>query len=325
MAARKPAKLSKKMATSGRPADRLPTAVRTEPLLIQASASPARSAASPVATSANQNLLLRYGLPVALAVLVLIAFSFGFGNDFVDWDDMEYVVENRFLTNPATRSLAALWRTPIALNYHPLTMTTLYWNAVAFGPKAGSFIITNVVIHSINTLLVFALAGKLARQNQATAFLTALIWGLHPMHVESVIWVSERKDVLYTLFFLLACLSYLRYRRTEKAGWLLLTGGLFVLSCLSKAMAVVLPVVLLLLDYLEGRNLKSRTIWLEKLPFFAIALFFGWLALQVQRGDDVGGLLTTGLSQPKNAIGQEPFAWRWLVYGSYGLDRKSVV
>ena len=319
MAARKPAKSSKKTAPSAQPSERQPITARTGQATVSALA--AATIPRPAASSATlliQNPVLRYGLPVALAVLVGVAFSFGFGNDFVDWDDMEYVVENRFLTNPATRSLAALWRTPIALNYHPLTMTTLYWNAVIFGPKAGSFIITNVVLHIINTLLVFALAGRLSKQNQTVAFLTAVVWGLHPMHVESVIWVSERKDVLYTLFFLLACLTYLRYRRTEKAGWLLLTGGLFVLSCLSKAMAVVLPVVLLLIDYLEGRDGRNRAVWLEKLPFFAVALFFGWMALQVQRGGDAGGLLSV-LGQKKNAIGQEPFAWRWLVYGSYGF------
>ena len=320
MAARKSAKSSKKMAPSAQPSERQPTTTRTGQATVSASTAvtTSRPAASLIVSSPNQNPVLRYGLPVTLAVLVGVAFSFGFGNDFVDWDDMEYVVENQFLTNPATRSLIALWRTPIALNYHPLTMTTLYWNAVTFGPTAGSFIITNVVLHIINTLLVFALAGQLSKQNQTVAFLTALVWGLHPMHVESVIWVSERKDVLYTLFFLLACLSYLRYRRTEKAGWLLLTGGLFVLSCLSKAMAVVLPVVLLLIDYLEGIDLKNRAVWLEKLPFFAVALLFGWMALQVQRGGDVGGLLSA-LGQKKNAIGQEPFAWRWLVYGSYGF------
>ncbi len=320
MAARKPAKSLKKTAQLAQSTDRQPTANRTGQLTVQPllGTPVTHSKATLTASLATQNPLLRYGLPVALAILVLIAFSFGFGNDFVDWDDMEYVVENRFLTNPATRSLAALWRTPIALNYHPLTMTTLYWNAVMFGPGAGSFIITNVMLHIINTLLVFALAGRLSKQNQLAAFLTALVWGLHPMHVESVIWVSERKDVLYTLFFLLACLSYVRYRRTEKVAWMLLTGGLSVLSCLSKAMAVVLPVVLLLLDYLEGRDLKNRAVWLEKLPFFAIALFFGWMALQVQRGGDAGGLLTV-LGQKKDAVGQEPFAWRWLVYGSYGF------
>lgn len=319
MAARKSAKSPKKMALSAQLTGRQLTTTRTGQSALPASMEPIapRSAASSTSLR-DQNPLQGYGLSLALLVLVVIAFSFGFGNDFVDWDDMEYVVENRFLTNPATRSLAALWRTPIALNYHPLTMTTLYWNVVAFGPGAASFIITNVVLHGINTILVFALATRLSKQNQLVAFLTALVWGLHPMHVESVIWVSERKDVLYTLFFLLACLSYLRYRRTEKAAWLVLTGGLFVLSCLSKAMAVVLPVVLLLIDYLDGRDLKNRGAWLEKLPFFAIALFFGWMALQVQRGGDAGGLLTV-LGQKKDAVGQEPFAWRWLVYGSYGF------
>ncbi|GAA4470607.1 tetratricopeptide repeat protein [Nibrella saemangeumensis] len=260
----------------------------------------------------------RYGLMATAALLVFIAYSFGFGNEFVDWDDMEYVVENLYVRQPSIAGLKALWQMPVALNYHPLTMMTLAANAALFGPKATSFIVTNTLLHVLNTGLVFALAYQLSRRNQWIGFFTALLWGLHPMHVESVVWVSERKDVLYTCFFLLACLSYLRYQTTGHKSWFLITFGLFVLACLSKAMAVVLPLVLLLLDYIQGRRPLSRASLTGKAPFFAAALFFGWLAVNVQGGGNFYGLLTMA-GQQKEALGQEPFALRWLVYGSYGF------
>lgn len=259
-----------------------------------------------------------YVLAIAVVLLVLIAFSFGFGNEFVDWDDMEYVLENPYVLNPTAATLKALWQMPVALNYHPLTMTSLAINAALSGSKPLGFIVTNVLLHILNTLLVFALAYRLSQRNHWVGFFTALLWGLHPMHVESVIWVSERKDVLYTFFFLLACLTYLRYRATEVRSWLMLTFGLFVLACLSKAMAVVLPLVLLLIDYKQIRPVFSRHTLAEKIPFFLAALFFGWLAVRVQAGDDFYGLLTLS-GQKKVALGQEPFAFRWFVYGSYGF------
>lgn len=266
----------------------------------------------------------RYWLMAGATVAVLIAFAFGFGNGFVDWDDMEYVVENPLFLYPDSYSVADLWKTIIALNYHPLTMMSLALNYKLFGPGATSFIVTNVFIHLINTVLVFLLAEKLLaiRNIQAplTPFFTALIWGLHPMHVESVIWVSERKDVLYTLLFLLSCLTYLRFGQTRNRSLLWFTLGLFVLACLAKAMAVVLPLVLLLLDYWVDRrdqNPLSVKALLEKAPFFLIALLFGWMAVKVQSGGDFYGWLQ--VLEKKNAVSALPFSWRWFVYGSYGF------
>ncbi|GAA4398100.1 tetratricopeptide repeat protein [Nibrella viscosa] len=259
-----------------------------------------------------------YGLIGLAALGVLFAFSFGFGNSFVDWDDMEYVAENASVLHPTAASLKALWQMPVALNYHPVTMMSLAANAALSGARPTPFIVTNVLLHVLNTLLVFALAYRLSRKNPWVGFFTALLWGLHPMHVESVIWVSERKDVLYTFFFLLACLSYLRYQSTHKTAWLVTTFGLFVLACLSKAMAVVLPVVLVLIDYVQGRPPLSRKHLMEKVPFLLVALCVGWMAVTIQGGGDFYGLLTVA-GRPKEALGHEPFAFRWLVYGSFGF------
>lgn len=258
-----------------------------------------------------------YSLPGLAILLTLGLFATSFGHAFVDWDDMEYVVKNPLLLYPDVYGYADCWKVIMALNYHPITMISLMVNAKGWGMGPGSFIVTNVLIHSLNTALVYRLAHQLSDRNHWVAFFTALLWGIHPMHVESVVWVSERKDVLYTAFFLGACLTYLRYKASGKASWFWLTFGLFVLSCLSKGMAVVLPVVLLLLDFWVDNRLPNRRAVVQKLPFFAVSLLFGWIAVKVQSGDTFYGLLT--ILEQKEAIGQDSFSWRWLVYGSFGF------
>jgi len=283
--------------------------------------------ARPPRPASAPQLRLGLWLPI-LAGLVFVAFSFGFRNDFVDWDDPEYVVDNPLIRHPTWETLKTLLRTPVALNYHPLTLLSLAANAALFDPGPTSFIVTNTLIHVLNTLLIFGLTDQLSRKYRWVSLFVALLWGLHPVHVESVIWVSERKDVLYTFFFLLACLNYLRYRQSvdsgaRQRGWLGVTFGLFVLACLAKAMAVVLPVVLLLIDYwlarpTDQRRPFNRALLLEKVPFFVVSLFVGWVAANVQAGGDFYGWLTI-LGQKKDAVGDDPFAGQWLVYGSYGF------
>ncbi|MFI5164428.1 MAG: tetratricopeptide repeat protein, partial [Bacteroidia bacterium] len=125
-----------------------------------------------------------------------------------------------------------------------------------------------------------------------------LFFGIHPMHVESVSWVSERKDVLYVFFFFAGLIAYLYYHKSKKIVWYLCTLVLFILSCLSKAMAVVFPIILLLIDYLIKIKStlpltnKSTAWWkqknsIEKIPFFLISLGFGILAYNVQQGESI--------------------------------------
>ncbi|WP_165841036.1 tetratricopeptide repeat protein [Larkinella punicea] len=270
---------------------------------------------------AKKGLQTYLWLPLLLAVF--IAYAFGFSNGFVDWDDSEYVFGNPYVLEPTADHVRTLLKSVVALNYHPLTMLSLAANSAFFGPEATSFIVTNTAFHLLNTLLIFGFAYQLSRKNQWVALFVAAVWGLHPMHVESVIWVSERKDVLYTFFFLSACLTYLRYRTSGATIWLFLTFSLFVASCIAKAMAVVLPFVLLLIDYWKAgdQNLKKTfrpAILFEKVPFLLVAVFVGLLATNVQAGGDFHGWLLR-IAEKKDAVGQEPFAARWLVYGSYGF------
>lgn len=243
--------------------------------------------------------MLPLGIVMGLLFLaVWLAYAPSLDNSFVSWDDPDYVTERPEVLNPTSANLATLWRKPVSLNYHPITMMTLAWNShnatrdrLTRLPEARPFIATNIFLHALNTLLVLLFIHRLTRGNLAVAAFTALVFALHPMHVESVAWVSERKDVLYGFFFLAGLLTYLKYARVKRPIWYAATMLLFTLSCLSKAMAVVFPLILLLVDLWEGRSWKDRRLWLEKVPLLAIALFFGLLAMNIQSGNDMHGLL----------------------------------
>lgn len=240
------------------------------------------------------------GIVVLLCAAVWIAYGPALDNDFVEWDDHTYVTQRPEVTHPSREYLTKFWSMPVAMNYHPLTMMSLAWNGAMFGPrqhdkpmKAYGFIATNVGLHMLNTCLVFLFIVSLSQGRTLPAALTAAIFGLHPMHVESVAWVSARKDVMHAFFILLSLLSYLRWLRSNGAGWLVACCSLFILACLSKAMAVVLPLVLLMLDHHEHRSLARLRPWLEKLPLFGISMLFGAMALDIQGGGDFHGWLST--------------------------------
>jgi len=166
-------------------------------------------------------------------------------------------------------------------NHHPLTMATLALNYAMSGLNASSYHWLNLLLHLVDTALVFFFVRKLSGGRLWTSVVTALFFGIHPMHVESVAWISERKDVLYALFYLVALLTYLRYL---EGGWVWLaaTWIAFVLSAASKPAAVVLPVTLLLIDWFRKRPLRGKTL-VEKVPFFLVSAAVGALTFTAQK------------------------------------------
>ena len=267
------------------------------------------------------------GVVILLLVLVLFTYSKTFNNSFVDWDDFAYVVNNDLVRTPGNSHLKDLFLTPVSSNYHPLTILSMRMNnnvcdTCANGISQVPFIKGNVILHMLNTLLVFILVLLLCNSNILIAFLVAAVFGVHPMHVESVAWISERKDVLYSFFFLLGLIAYLGYKRVNRGGnlWLIFSFLFFVFSCLSKATAVVFPVVLLLINFWiyptgEDRQvlkaLKNAVSFRNLLliaPFFIISLIFGLIAFKVQSGENFLGMLNLTRSHPDmvNVIG--PFS-----------------
>ncbi|MCX6244354.1 MAG: tetratricopeptide repeat protein [Bacteroidetes bacterium] len=204
--------------------------------------------------------------------------------DFLlNWDDYLYVTENSHVKDLSWSNIQLFFTNYYANNYQPVTM--LFY-AVEYKIGAGNaslFHFTNILFHLLNTYLVFILIRRISPKNAIVALITAAFFAVHPMHVESVAWVSELKDVLYSFFFLVSLIMYIRYLASQKIKHLAYVLLFFVLSCLSKSAAVILPLVMLLLDYYSGRKFGWKLI-VEKLPFFIVSLIFGIVALNSQKG-----------------------------------------
>ncbi len=244
------------------------------------------NASKPVASNKIRSLPLL--LCLGIACLTFIVFSPSLKCDFAgQWDDKEYVTENSMVINNHI-PVKEIFHTPVSLNYHPLTMLTLAYNYQSAKLNPYVYHLWNVWLHVLNTILVFVFIFLLTKRNLLMAFIISLFFGIHPMHVESVTWISERKDVLYVFFFLAGLISYLKYLEQKKLMWYVITLALFVLSCLSKAMAVVFPIILMLIDYLISTSETQIPVWkrksnLNKIPFFIVSLGFGMAAYKIQQ------------------------------------------
>lgn len=228
--------------------------------------------------SFSQHLKERKWAVGILLVLTFLVYIPSLQNGFVNWDDNTYIYENEALIN---MDIAAMATEPMAHNYHPLTMLSLAVNYAISGLNPFSYHLFNLLLHLLNTFFVFWLLYEMTKRNLQIAFIAALIFGIHPMHIESVAWVSERKDLLYTLFFLPALLTYIRYIKTRQSQFYLFTLILFVLSLLSKPAAVIFPIVLFAFDYWYKRKWDVKLL-IEKIPFLLLAVAMGLYTMQIQ-------------------------------------------
>lgn len=214
-------------------------------------------------------------------VLTLFAFSPVFNAGFVNWDDDIYVVNN-----PTIQSLGNMGKIlsePVGGNFHPLTMLSLAIDYSLSGGNPKWFHFVNLFLHLVNFVLVFFFIYMLSGKKMWVAAITALLFALHPLHIESVAWISERKDLLYSAFFLGGLILYLRYLKEKQITTLVGVCFFFLLSLLSKPAAVIFPLVLLSIDYYYNR-LKEKKTYLEKIPFLLLSLIFGVITLSVQKG-----------------------------------------
>lgn len=223
-----------------------------------------------------------------IAAVTFIVYIPSLSNGFVNWDDPKYIINNEVIHSFSGENLATSFSPTIEVsdNYHPLTDLSQTIDWVLGGGSPTLFHITSLILHILNALLVFFFVRMFTGKNWV-GLGVALIFSLHPMHVESVAWATERKDVLYGLFFLLSLISYLKYLRLESRNHYIYALIFALLSLFSKPAAIPLPMVLLLMDYFEGRKLNEAKVWLEKLPFFALAIIFGLITLSIQSDDAV--------------------------------------
>jgi len=223
---------------------------------------------------------------IAAVLTTLVCFLPMLNNGFTNWDDEYYVVNNSMLRSPDWH---AIFTQSVAANYHPLTMATLAANYQISGLHPFSYLLVNLVLHLMNVVLVFLFIYEISAKKIAVAFITALIFGVHPMHVESVAWISERKDVLYGFFFLLSLIYYWKYLQSGQKLNYILCFLFFVLSLLSKPAAIILPLVLFLLDFWKGRPINLKTSK-DKIIFFLFAIVFAAITLKIQTSVAAAGV-----------------------------------
>jgi protein O-mannosyl-transferase len=239
----------------------------------------------------HRDLIISFFLVLVTAAVFWQVRSF----DFVRYDDDKYVTENRHVQAGLTRGgIAWAFQSVYANNWHPLTWLSHMLDCQLFATNPGGHHLTNLFLHIINTLLLFFVLKRMTDLPWRSAFVAAL-FAIHPLHIESVAWVAERKDVLSTLFFMLTVLAYVRYVERPGIYRYLAVPLFFAMGLMSKPMLVTMPFVLLLLDFwplgrlhLEGSLFKTdgsglkaagdgdeiRSVMglvIEKIPLFILA------------------------------------------------------
>ncbi|MGB7157644.1 MAG: tetratricopeptide repeat protein [Tepidisphaeraceae bacterium] len=245
---------------------------------------------------------LRLTIAAVLGCLTLIAYWRAMSFGFIDLDDHHYITEVPQVLGGLT-SEGILWplTTDHVANWHPLTTWSYMLDVELFGVSPQAMHRVNVALHLANALLLFALLDRLTGALWRSAFVAAM-FALHPLHVESVAWISERKDVLSTLLALLTIAAYARYARKPQLTWYLLVVIALALGLMAKAMLVTMPFILLLLDFWPLRRWAGlpadancpdvgatpprrtvRQLVIEKLPLLALALASAVVTFVFQR------------------------------------------
>lgn len=249
-----------------------------------------------------------------LFVTIVVYLPALFNGIIVDVDDNEYVFENPNITTIDKKTLAWMATAFHAANWHPITWFSHALDYALWGLNPFGHHLTSILFHGMNAFILVILTARLCELAQLpsgpltlnipndkfprlliVSLITGLLFGIHPLHVESVAWISERKDILCSLFFLLSILAYLRYASSQSTQEKLLYYCLSLLTCIlslfSKPMAVTLPVILLLMDLYPLKRFSVRTmpkILAEKIPFMCLSLAVSLLTIEAQKA---GGTL----------------------------------
>jgi len=226
------------------------------------------------------------GLCIALAALTWLVFGQTLWHDFINYDDPRYVYENTKITSGLSLGGIAWAFTHIhSMNWHPLTTISHMLDCQLYGLSAGWHHFTNVLLHTVAAIFLFLTLTKMTGAFWRSAFVAA-VFAIHPLRVESVAWIAERKDVLSGLFFMLTLLAYVYYVRIPSVRRYLVLVFAFACGLMSKPMLVTLPLVLLLLDYwpLDRTRGQLWTRVLEKIPLVALSAISSIATFVAQKG-----------------------------------------
>lgn len=214
-------------------------------------------------------------------IILAISFAYSPSNqaDFVNLDDHQYILKNDNIKDISFANISKLFYAPAGDMYIPLVNLSYAIEYYFFDLDAHRYHTNNILLHILNSLLILWLIWMLTK-NLFVSFSMAGLFALHPFHVESVAWLSERKDVLYTLFFIASIISYHFYSQKKLRKYYVFSLLFFLLSCMSKSMAVTLPAVLLIYDYFYLHQ-RSWKIIINKIHFFIGALVFAIVTIKM--------------------------------------------
>jgi tetratricopeptide (TPR) repeat protein len=240
--------------------------------------------------------LLRLDLAICIGLLLsILAVYVQVGTfDFVNYDDPGYVTENPHLQGGLTPgNIRWAFSAVVVGNWMPVTVLSHMLDFQLFGMRSGLHHLENLLLHAFSTLLLFAVFNRATRSPRLSAFVAA-VFAFHPLHVQSVAWVAERKDVLSAFFFIAALYCYTAYVENPGIGRYLMLTALFCLGLMSKPMLVTLPFVLLLWDFWPLGRTRWNRMLLEKLPLFALSAAVSVVTYRVQHA--AGAVQSTALS-----------------------------
>jgi len=230
--------------------------------------------------------------PYLILILTALLYSRAFFSGFNNFDDDSFILNNPLVKDISWKGIQAIFTTFSTGKYQPLTTFSFAIEYNYFGFKPSVYHFTDVMLHLLCTLYVFKITERLSG-NRITAIVVAVLFAVHPMHVEEVAWASERKDLLYAIFYLIAMKVYLEYTDSGfRFKYYLYTFLLFLLSLLSKTEAITLPLIMIVMDVYTGRKINAKAL-LEKLPFLLVSVFFVVIGLLSQSTGGALGQLST--------------------------------
>ncbi|NSW44495.1 MAG: tetratricopeptide repeat protein [Bacteroidales bacterium] len=215
-------------------------------------------------------------LIVAVGAIFAQTLRFGFTN----WDDPDYVTRNELIRSFDFHFIQTIFTTPMHGHYHPFTWLSLAFDYQLFQLNAWGYHLHNLILHLINVILVFLLT-KHWSSNVKIAFFTALLFGIHPFVNESVSWITERKNLLFVLYYLGSLIYYVKYLENRKWTYWGLSFLIFIFSLLSKGSAITLPLILLVMLYVKDKFNKIE--FMRWLPFGILAVVFAVVAIKAQQ------------------------------------------
>ena len=222
----------------------------------------------------------------AIFLLTFLVLSRLQNSSFLNYDDDIYITNNPYIANLTGGGISALFSSFFSNQYAPVAMLIMALEVKLVGMQAGGLKLLSILFHLLNGFLVYTFINKLFKR-QDMALLIAALFCIHPIQLESVAWLSASMKIeAFSFFFLASMIAYLNFLEKKNIQFYIAAFGLFVLSCFSKEQAVSLSVTLLAIDYFKNRNLLSRTVILEKIPFLVVSVIFGIITISASQGID---------------------------------------